>query len=76
MATNNNKSVTDAKSKTAEETKPQESVYTAAELTNAHKIFNTSHEIVAVALKLAGKEKATVTEAKAIIEEFKNKEVK
>lgn len=78
MATNNNKSVAEAKSKKKE---PQEgiaveSVYTADELAKAHKVFDTSYEIVAVALKLAGKEAATVTEAKEIINEFMKKEVK
>ena len=53
-----------------------ESVYTAAELADNHKVFNTSREIVEVALRIAGKETATFTEAKAIIEKFKNKEVK
>ena len=53
-----------------------ESVYSAAELANNHKIFNTYREIVVVALRLAGKDSATISEAKKIIEEFKNKEVK
>lgn len=53
-----------------------ESVYTAEELAQNHKFFNTSYEIVAIALQLAGKQAATVTEAKTIIEKFKNREVK
>ena len=53
-----------------------ESVYTAEELAANHKVFNTSYEIVAVALRLAGKKAATLTEAKQIIEKFKTKEVK
>lgn len=53
-----------------------ESVYTAEELAQNHKFFNTSYEIVVVALRLAGKKAATFTEAKQIIEKFKNKEVK
>ena len=53
-----------------------ESVYTAAELAQNHKFFKTSYEIVAVALQMAGKNAATVTEAKNIIEKFKNREVK
>ena len=53
-----------------------ESVYTAEELAQNHKFFNTSYEIVTVALQLAGKKVATVTEAKNIIEKFKNREVK
>lgn len=52
------------------------STYTVAELVKAHNVFHTSHEIVAVALKLAGIERASVEEARTIIEEFKNKEVK
>ncbi len=53
-----------------------ESVYTAAELAANHQAFKTSYEIVEVALRLAGKKSATFSEAKAIIEKFKNKEVK
>lgn len=52
------------------------SVYTAAELAENHKVFNTTREIVEVALRIAGKKTATFAEAKAIIEKFKNKEVK
>lgn len=53
-----------------------ESMYTAAELANNHTIFNTSYEIVSVALHLAGKKEATLAEAKEIVEKFKTKEVK
>ena len=53
-----------------------ESVYSAVELANNHKIFNTYREIVVVALAKAGKDQATISEAKKIIEDFKNKEVK
>lgn len=53
-----------------------ESVYTAEELADAHKAFGTFREIVVVALRQAGKKTATFTEAKTIIENFKNKEVK
>lgn len=53
-----------------------ESVYTAEELAQNHKFFKTSYEIVSVALRMAGKTAATVTEAKNIIEKFKNREVK
>lgn len=52
------------------------SVYTAAELAANFKAFNTSREIVVVALRQAGKETATFEEAKAIVNKFKNKEVK
>ena len=53
-----------------------ESVYSAEELAANHKVFKTSREIVEVALRMAGKETATLKEAKAIIDKFKNKEVK
>lgn len=63
--------------KGVEPPKPQqESVYSANELAQNYKVFNTSREIVAVALRLAGKETATFAEAKTIIDNFKNKEVK
>lgn len=54
----------------------EESVYTAEELADAHKAFGTFREIVVVALRKAGKKTATFSEAKVIIERFKNKEVK
>ena len=56
--------------------KAPESVYTAAELADNYKIFNTRREVVVVALQLAGKKNATLAEAKSIVEKFKNKEVK
>lgn len=55
---------------------PKESVYEASELIANHKAFNTSKEIVAVALRLAGKDTASFSEAKAIVDKFKNREVK
>ncbi len=58
------------------EVKPVESIYSAEELAKNHKLFKTSYEIVAVALRKAGKKEATFTEAKDIIEKFKNREVK
>lgn len=73
---------TSSKSKAAPETIDEkvevvnESVYAAEELAENHKAFKTSREIVEVALRLAGKKSATFTEAKEIIENFKNKEVK
>ncbi len=54
----------------------RESVYTAAELADNHKAFGTYREIVVVALRQAKKDRATFSEAKRIIENFKNKEVK
>lgn len=68
MATNDKKATANAR--------VNESVYTAAELADHHTAFETSHEIVEVALRLAGKTHATFTEAKTIIERFKTKEVK
>lgn len=54
----------------------KESVYSAEYLIANFKAFNTSPEVVAVALRLAGKKQATFAEARKIIETFKNKEVK
>lgn len=56
--------------------KAVECLYTAAELADNHKVFMVSREIVVVALRLAGVKEATVSEAKSIIDKFKNKEVK
>lgn len=67
--------VTEPKKRTVKE-KEAESVYSRIELAKNHRAFNTTYEIVSVALKLAGKESATFNEANKIIEEFKNKEVK
>lgn len=53
-----------------------ESVYTAAELANNYKLFNTYREVVVIALKQAGKTKATFSEAKKIIDNFKSRRVK
>ena len=73
MATDTKISVSAQFTKT---TKATESVYSAAELANNAKLFGTSREIVVVALRKAGKKYATFTEAKAIVDKFKNKEVK
>ena len=54
----------------------QARVYTAAELADNYRAFNTTREIVVVARRKAGKETATLAEAKTIIEKFKNREVK
>lgn len=56
--------------------KAVESVYTAAELAANHKLFGVNRDIVVVALRKAGKSAATFSEAKAIVDKFKNKEVK
>jgi len=75
MASNKEKAAEPAVENLAE-IKPAESIYTAAELAGNYKAFGTYREIVVVALRLAGKEQATFPEAKRIIENFKNKEVK
>ncbi len=56
--------------------KQAESVYEAAYLAKNHRALGTSYAIVATALKLAKKERATLSEAKKIVNNFKNKEVK
>ena len=76
MATNNKRTVTEPKKEPEKAVKAQESIYSAEELAKAHNTFGTSYAIVATALRLAGKKEATITEAKKIIETFKNKEVK
>lgn len=60
----------------APEAKAPESVYPIRELVSGYKAFGVPKEIAAVALKLKGIEQATFAEAKKIIEEFKNREVK
>lgn len=57
-------------------TKTVASVYTTEQLINNYKAFNTSKEIVKVALKLSGKDRITFDEAKRIVDAFRNKEVK
>ena len=64
--------------KKAEQASPApkpESVYTARELADNYRAFGASKEIVIVALRLAGKETATFSEAQKIIEKFRTKEV-
>lgn len=53
-----------------------ESVYTADELVANFKAFKTSKEIVKIALWKAKKRTATFNEAKAIVDNFRTKEVK
>lgn len=55
---------------------PAESVYSASELAANCKLFGVNRDIVVIALRKAGKNAATVAEAKAIIDKFKTKEVK
>lgn len=79
--TTENGSKPDAKTQNTEDrtkTEPvaQESTYSVDELARAHKSLGTSYEIVKVALRQAGKDRATITEAKEIVERFKTREVK
>ena len=53
-----------------------EPLYTAAQLADGHREFGTSRAIVTCALRLAGKDKATLTEARKIVDTFRKKEVK
>lgn len=76
MASTKVKADAPVKEAPAVEVKPVESIYSAEELAKNHKLFKTSYEIVAVALRKAGKKEATFSEAKDIIEKFKNREVK
>ena len=55
---------------------PTESVYSASELAANYKLFGVNREVVVIALRKAGKTAATFSEAKAIIDKFKTKEVK
>lgn len=54
----------------------QDAVYSAEELAaDADKVFGTRRECVLAAMKDAGMERCTVSEAKAIVEGFLNREV-
>lgn len=75
MTTRTEKAKTEPK-KSAKSVKEPESVYSAKELAENHKVFGTSYEIVDVSLRLAGKKTATLKEAQKIVNDFKNKEVK
>lgn len=53
------------------------STYNIEELARAAEIqFKTTQDVAKAALKLDGKERYTLTEAKAIVNRFKKKEVK
>lgn len=51
----------------------KEAVYTAEELIAGHKAFGASPEIVTVALKVAGLDKATKAQAAKVVEEFRHR---
>lgn len=55
---------------------PAEAVYSASELVANFHLFAANRDIVVVALRKAGKNEYTFSEAKAIIDKFKTKEVK
>ena len=54
-----------------------EATYKVSELAaKARQMFDTTPEVVSVALQLGGKDSYTVDEAKQIVNDFLNKEVK
>ena len=57
-------------------TKTFEATYTIPELVDASSQFGTNRVVVRAALSKAGKEAYTMKEAKQLIEEMKNKEVR
>ena len=58
-------------------TKPAETQYSAADLAAAARTrFNVPPDVVRVALKLAGKDKATLTEAEGLVKAFMGRKVK
>lgn len=60
-----------------EKIEKKDSVYKAAELAaNARKLFGKPPEIVSAALKMAGKQTATLNEAIEIVKKFSEREVK
>lgn len=68
-----------SKTKEAEVTAPvaKEPEYSASEFVHAaKKLFGTTPDIVAAALKAKNKSTATISEAKKIVDAFRNKEVK
>lgn len=58
------------------EAKTAEAVYSVSELVANFHLFAANRDIVVIALRKAGTKEATFSEAKAIIDKFKNKEVK
>jgi len=57
-------------------TRPQmEGLFSIQELTNQYHAFQTSREIVSVALRLAGKDRFSFSEATKIVHQFQSKEV-
>lgn len=62
-------------SKPPEPVQSAEPVYSAAQLADNHKAFGTSRAIVATALRLAHKDRASLAEAATIIHTFRQQEV-
>ena len=56
--------------------KVHEDIYSAEDLIEGYKSFDTQPEVVAAALKIAGKQCATEEEARKIIKKFLRQEVK
>jgi len=57
--------------------KPAECEYSVAELAGAaRKQFDVPPEVVSAALRIAGKDRATLTEARRIVKQFKERQVK
>lgn len=54
----------------------KECIYTIDEIAAVSSMFEATPDVVKTALKLDGKEQYTTNDAKKIIKEFKNKEVK
>ena len=55
---------------------PPESIYSASDLADNYHLFGVNRDMVVIALRKAGKRFYTFSEAKAIIDNFKSKEVK
>lgn len=58
------------------QTTAAESIYSVSELIDNYKLFGVNRDIVVIALRKSGKQFATFAEAKAIVDNFKTKEVK
>ncbi len=56
--------------------KKLEPIYSMQQLIDGYREFGTSKAVVSCALKLAGKDNLTTTEARKIIDTFRQKEVK
>ena len=59
----------------AKKAAPSEPTYTVKELASAYKRLGTRPECVTAAMRVAGKEEATLTEAKKLVEAFLKRKV-